>query len=126
MSIFVHDFVRINAGGGPYDSPAERYGEHQLLGSELPPEVRGCGVRAFMLPAPRAWCAYMLDVPADRGLWCARAATVKTRDARQVHPMKGSPDFDRLSPNGQGVLLPFTLSLSKGGVGFDKLSPNVG
>jgi len=40
--------------------------------------------------------------------------------------MKGSPDFDRLSPNGQGVLLPFTLSLSKGGVGFDKLSPNVG
>lgn len=60
VGLVLHDFVRVNADGGPYDFPEERYGERQLLGAELPDEVRTHGIRTFMLPAPRAWCGCMM------------------------------------------------------------------
>lgn len=60
VGLVLHDFVRVDADGGPYDFPEERYGEQQLLGAELPDEVRANGIRAFMLPAPRAWCGCMM------------------------------------------------------------------
>lgn len=60
VGLVLHDFVRINADGGPYDFPAERYGDRQLLGSELPDDIRAHGIRAFMLPSPRAWCGCMM------------------------------------------------------------------
>ncbi len=60
VGLVLHDFVRVNAEGGPYDFPEERYGERQLLGAELPDEVRTHGIRAFLLPSPRAWCGCMM------------------------------------------------------------------
>ncbi len=60
VGLVLHDFVRVNAEGGPYDFPEERYGERQLLGAELSDEVRTHGIRAFLLPSPRAWCGCMM------------------------------------------------------------------
>ncbi len=82
VGLVLHDFVRVNADGGPYDFPEERYGERQLLGSELPPEVRDRGIRAFMLPSPRAWCGCMM---AFRREW--------SRVLLPIYPGKGHDDW---------------------------------
>jgi len=82
VGLVLHDFVRVNADGGPYDFPEERYGERQLLGSELPREVRDRGIRAFMLPAPRAWCGCMM---AFRREW--------SRVLLPIYPGKGHDDW---------------------------------
>lgn len=82
VGLVMHDFVRVNAEGGPYDFPEERYGEHQLLGAELPDEIRQHSIRAFMLPSPRAWCGCMM---AFRKEW--------NRILLPIYPGKGHDDW---------------------------------
>lgn len=82
VGLVLHDFLRINAQGEPYDFPPERYGERQLRGFELPEEVRANGIRAFMLPSPRAWCGCMM---AFRREW--------SRVLLPIYPGKGHDDW---------------------------------
>jgi glycosyltransferase involved in cell wall biosynthesis len=82
VGLVLHDFVRINAEGGPCDFPEERYGELQLLGTELPDEVRAHGIRVFMLPSPRAWCGCMM---AFRREWLSVLLP--------IYPGKGHDDY---------------------------------
>lgn len=82
VGLVLHDFVRVDAEGAPYDFPEERYGEHRLLGSELPDEVRVHGIRAFMLPLPRAWCGCMM---AFRSKW--------SNVLLPIYPGKGHDDW---------------------------------
>ena len=60
VGMVLHDFARVNAEGGPYDFSQDLYGERELSGKEMPDEVRIHGLRAFMLPSPRAWCGCMM------------------------------------------------------------------
>ena len=60
VGLSLHDFVRIDAQGGPFDSGLELYGERQVPSSDLPDEVRQHSILPFMQPYPRAWCGCMM------------------------------------------------------------------
>ncbi len=60
VGLALHDFVRIDAHGGPYENAPEWYGEQGLSAADLPDEVREHSIRAFMAPYPRAWCGCMM------------------------------------------------------------------
>ncbi len=82
VGLVLHDFVRVTAEGAPYDLSEDRYGAHQLLGREMPDEVRVHGIRAFMQPSPRAWCGCMM---AFRRKW--------TDVLLPIYPGKGHDDW---------------------------------
>ncbi len=82
VGLVLHDFIRINADGTPYDFPLERYGNQQLVSAQLPDEIRNHGIRTFMLPAPRAWCGCMM---AFRQEW--------SRIILPIYPGKGHDDW---------------------------------
>ena len=82
VGLVLHDFVRVTAEGGPFDLSEDRYGEQELLGREMPDEVRVHGIRAFMRPSPRAWCGCMM---AFRREW--------TNVLLPIYPGKGHDDW---------------------------------